>query len=60
MKRGRPPIEESKSEKLYIRVQPKRKEEIMKFADEHGYSLLGLVEKGIATIKSEEGLDEKS
>ena len=53
MKRGRPPIEEPMSERLYIRVRPKRKEEIMMFAEKRGYSLLELLEKGIEAVESE-------
>ncbi len=49
--RGRPPIENPKTERLYIRLTPQEKAEILSFAKEKGYSLLGLIREGIEAVK---------
>lgn len=48
----RPPIDNPKSDRLYIRVTPEEKEEIHDFAKKTGYSLLDLIYKGIEAIKN--------
>lgn len=48
---GRPPIENPKSERLYIRVSPAEKKEIQKAAKETGFSLLELIRKGIQAAR---------
>ena len=45
--KGRPPIADPKTERLFIRVTPKEKAEIQGFTRERGYSLLDLIWKGI-------------
>lgn len=50
---GRPPIENPKNERLYIRVTPGEKAEIMEFANKYGYSLLNLIRKGMEAAKKE-------
>ena len=50
---GRPPIENPKTERLFIRVTPQEKEEIQGFAKKKGYSLLALIKKGIEAVKKE-------
>ena len=50
---GRPRIENPKTERLFIRVTPKEKEEIHTFAKESGNTLLELIYKGIETAKKE-------
>ena len=52
---GRPPIENPKSERFFIRVTPQEKEEIFAFARSAGYSLLELLKKGIEAVKAESG-----
>ena len=49
--KGRPKIENPKSERLFIRVTPDEKEEIQKFAKESGFSLLELIRQGIEAAK---------
>lgn len=49
--RGRPPIENPKSERLFIRVTPEEKKAIHQFSKESGYSLLELIRKGIEAVK---------
>lgn len=48
---GRPPIENPKSERLFIRVTPQEKKEIQAFCKESGYSMLELLRKGIEAEK---------
>lgn len=47
---GRPPIENPKTERLFIRVTPKEKAEIQEFSKKTGYSLLALIKKGIEAV----------
>ncbi len=49
--KGRPPIENPKSERLFIRVTPEEKREIHQFSKESGYSLLELLRKGMDVAK---------
>lgn len=49
---GRPRIENPKTERLFIRVTPEEKAEIQEFTKETGYSLLGLIRKGIEAVKN--------
>ena len=51
--RGRPPTDNPKSERFFIRVTPQEKEEIYDFARSSGYSLLELLKKGIEAVKAE-------
>lgn len=48
---GRPPIENPKSERLFIRVTSEEKKEIQDFVQESGYSLLELIRMGIQAAK---------
>ena len=48
---GRPPKKNPKSERLYMRVTPQEKKEIMKASHETGLSLLDLLKKGIEAVK---------
>lgn len=48
---GRPPSENPKTERLFIRVTPQEKQEIQAFSHESGFSLLELLKKGIETAK---------
>ena len=50
---GRPRIENPKTERLFIRVTPQEKEEIYSFTKETGNTLLGLIYKGIESVKKE-------
>ena len=49
--KGRPPIENPKSERLFIRVTPAEKAEIRDFAQKTGLSLLELIRKGIEAVR---------
>lgn len=49
---GRPPIDDPKTERLFIRVTPKEKQEIQSFAKSNGFSLLELIKKGIEAVKN--------
>ena len=49
--RGRPKLETTKSERLFIRVTPQEKAEIQAFSKQSGYSLLALIQKGIEAVK---------
>ena len=49
--RGRPKLETTKSERLFIRVTPQEKAEIQTFSKQSGYSLLALIQKGIEAVK---------
>lgn len=51
--RGRPPVENPKSERFFIRVTPQEKAEIFAFMKRSGYSLLGLIRKGIEAVEAE-------
>ena len=48
---GRPPSENPKTERLFIRVTPSDKKDIQEFSDETGYSLLDLLKIGVETVK---------
>lgn len=48
---GRPKAENPMSERLYIRVTKKEKEEISNFSKEHGYTFLELIRIGIEKVK---------
>lgn len=50
-KTGRPPKENPKSARIYIRVTEEEKESIMKDAHNVGLSLLELLKKGIEAVK---------
>lgn len=50
-KTGRPPKENPKSARIYIRVTEEEKESIMKDAHNAGLSLLELLKKGIEAVK---------
>lgn len=47
---GRPHIDDPKTERLFIRVTPKEKQEIQTFARDNGFSLLELIKKGIEAV----------
>ncbi len=51
--RGRPPIENPKSDRFFIRVTPQEKAEIYAVARSTGYSLLELIKKGIEAVQEE-------
>lgn len=51
--RGRPPIENPKSDRFFIRVTPQEKAEIYAAARSTGYSLLDLIKKGIEAVQEE-------
>ena len=53
---GRPPIENPKTERLFIRVTPQEKAEIQSFTKETGYSLLTLIKKGIEAVKKKQSV----
>lgn len=44
---GRPPIENPKSERLYIRVSPDEKKKIQEFTEKNGIGLLELIRRGM-------------
>ena len=48
---GRPPSDNPKSERLFIRVTPDDKKKIQDFANESGYGLLELLKIGIKAVK---------
>lgn len=48
---GRPPIDNPKSERLFIRVTQQEKNEIQEFSKNSGYSLLDLIKIGIKSLK---------
>ena len=48
---GRPPSDNPKTERLFIRVTPIDKKEIQDFAEKSGYSLLELLKIGIEAVK---------
>ena len=50
-KTGRPPIDNPKSERLFIRVTPAEKKEIQEFVKNSKYGLLDLIKIGIETVK---------
>lgn len=50
-RKGRPPAENPKSERLFIRVTPEEKKEIQNHAKKTGLSLLDLIKKGIEATK---------
>ena len=52
--RGRPPSDNPKSDRLFIRVTPEEKEGIYDFARSSGYSLLDLIKRGIEAVKTEQ------
>lgn len=47
---GRPPIDNPKSERLYIRVTPEEKAEIQTITKETGLTLLELIRAGIKAV----------
>ena len=47
---GRPPIENPKSERIYIRVTPEEKETIQNFSKEHKIPILELIRLGIKSV----------
>ena len=47
---GRPPIDNPKSERLYIRVTPDEKAEIQAITKETGLTLLDLIRAGIQAV----------
>lgn len=49
--KGRPPISNPKSERLFIRVTPDEKKEIQEFSKETGHGLLELLKIGIEAVK---------
>lgn len=48
---GRPPLDNPKSERLFIRVTPDEKKEIQEFVKNSEYGLLDLIKIGIETVK---------
>lgn len=48
---GRPPSDNPKSERLYIRVTPTEKKEIQAFSENSGHGLLELIKIGIDAVK---------
>ena len=50
-KTGRPPIDNPKSERLFIRVTQEEKKEIQEFVKNSKYGLLDLIKIGIDTVK---------
>lgn len=48
---GRPPSDNPKTERLFIRVTPTDKKAIQDFSQRSGYSLLELLQMGIETAK---------
>lgn len=47
---GRPPVDNPKTERLFIRVSPDEKREIQEFSKSSGYGLLELIKKGIEAV----------
>ena len=47
---GRPPSDNPKTERLFIRVTPAEKTEIQAAAKEYGFTLLELLKKGIQSV----------
>ena len=50
---GRPKVDNSMNERLYVRVSKQEKDEIMKFSSESGYSILELIRAGIEKLKGQ-------
>ena len=50
-KTGRPPSDNPKSERIYIRVTQEEKDEIMDFSKKHKITILDLIRKGIEAVK---------
>lgn len=51
--KGRPKLDNPKSERLYIRVTKEEKDEIMDFSNKTGYTLLEFIKIGIEKIKGQ-------
>lgn len=51
---GRPPSDNPKTERLFIRVTPQEKAEIQSFTKQSGFSLLELIRKGIEAVKQKQ------
>lgn len=51
LRNGRPPLDNPKSERLFIRVTPDEKREIQEFVKSSEYGLLDLIKIGIETVK---------
>lgn len=51
LRTGRPPSENPKNERLYIRVTPDEKVKIHQFCKEFEVSLLDLIRKGMEALK---------
>lgn len=51
--KGRPKLDNPKSERLYIRTTKKEKAEIMDFSNKSGYTLLELIKIGIEKVKGQ-------
>ena len=50
---GRPKVDNTMNERLYVRVSKQEKDEIMKFSSESGYSILELIRAGIEKLKGQ-------
>lgn len=48
---GRPPSDNPKTERLFIRVTPEDKKEIREFSKNSGYGMLELIKAGIEAVK---------
>lgn len=48
---GRPPSDNPKTDRLFIRVTPNDKKEIQEFSEKSGYGLLELLKIGIDVVK---------
>lgn len=51
LRTGRPPSDNPKNERLYIRVTPGEKVKIQQFCKDFGVSLLDLIRKGMEALK---------
>lgn len=51
-RKGRPPIENPKTDRFNIRTTPEEKKEILNFSKQSGIGLLELLKIGIESVKS--------
>ncbi len=52
-KTGRPLSDNPKTERIYVRVTPEEKNEIMDFSKKHKITILDLIRKGIEAVRKQ-------
>ena len=51
-RKGRPPSDNPKSERLYIRATPDEKREIQAFSQQYGLSVMDLIRQGMVKVEA--------